>query len=259
MGSKALISLFCGAGGLDLGFSQEGFDSILAIDNDASAIQTFNANFPAKAGTQIDLGTLRTAKFLDLVDRAVVSTGKRPVGLIGGPPCQGVSNSNVDADPTDPRNSLMTTYLRMLNALEDKYEIEFFVFENVPGLLNEKNKARFKRLKGELSKRFHITVQKVDAVNFGVPQHRDRILICGVNRKKHEQAMPLLKSLGERKTTVRETIESLTEPVFFTRDADASTFPVHPNHWTMNPKSVKFQQKSTAVGRSFRRDRKSVV
>lgn len=248
----ALVSVFCGAGGLDLGFSQAGFKSILAIDNDAFAVDTFNTNFDSGVAVQVDLSTLRTSKFLDLVAHAVNRNGERPVGLIGGPPCQGVSTSNVEADPADPRNSLMTTYLRMLNALEETYGIDFFVFENVPGLLNQKNRPRFTRLKKELSRRFHITVQKVDAAKFGVPQHRERVIICGLNRKKFDAPMPLLKETNTELLTVRHAIGHLVEPAFFKRGADSSTFPLHPNHWTMNPKSAKFQQVTTTVGRSFR-------
>lgn len=248
-----VVSLFCGAGGLDLGFHQKGFESIIAIDNDASAIETFNANFAVRSAVQVDLRTLHTKTFLELVAGVVSRTGKKPCGLIGGPPCQGVSNSNVDADPTDPRNSLMTTYLRLLNALEETYEIDFFVFENVPGLLNEKNKARFLKLKRELSRRFHITVQKVDAADFKVPQHRERVLICGLNRKRFLAPMGPLVANNAKKKTVRNTIGSLAEPIFFKRGLDSTSFPEHPNHWTMNPKSAKFTQLTVSVGRSFRK------
>lgn len=251
--SAPLISLFCGAGGLDLGFTQEGFESILALDNNSSAIESFNANFPFQAGLEADLGALRSAKFMTLVEGVVACTGIPPIGVIGGPPCQGVSNSNVGAHSSDPRNSLMTTYLRLLNALEEKYEIDFFVFENVPGLLNAKNRIRFTKLRGELSKRFHITVQKVDAADFGVPQHRERVLIFGVNRKRYMNPIKPLAKLGEPAKSVRTAIAHLVEPVFFSKGLDPAVFPVHPNHWTMNPKSVKFKQKTESVGRSFRK------
>lgn len=254
MGSEgSLISLFCGAGGLDLGFHQEGFESILALDNNSSAVESFNSNFPFKAAVEADLGSLRTTKFMELVESVVSRTGFSPSGVIGGPPCQGVSNSNSGANPSDPRNSLMTTYLRLLNALEARYQIDFFVFENVPGLLNEKNSTRFKRLKRELAKKFHVTVQKVDAADFGVPQHRDRVLICGMNRKHFDKPMPSLVGRGQPKKSVRDAISSLAEPTYFSRGIDPASFPEHPNHWTMNPKSAKFKQQTDSVGRSFRK------
>lgn len=248
-----LISLFCGAGGLDLGFTQEGFESILALDNNSSAIETFNANFRLQSGVEMDLGTLRSSKFLNLVDDAVKCTGLVPRGVIGGPPCQGVSNSNVGAYASDPRNSLMTTYLRLLNSLEDRYEIDFFVFENVPGLLNDKNKVRFTKLRRELSKRFHLNVQQVDAVDFGVPQHRERVLIFGLNRKRYAKPLEPLIPLGEPEKSVRTVISHLVDPVFYSKGLDSAKFPVHPNHWTMNPKSMKFKQPTESVGRSFRK------
>lgn len=248
-----LISLFCGAGGLDLGFSQEGFESILALDNNSSAIESFNSNLPSRAGVEVDLGNLRSVKFMTLVDSVVNRTGLAPRGLIGGPPCQGVSNSNINASSSDPRNSLMTTYLRLLNSLEDKYQIDFFVFENVPGLLNDKNKPRFVKLKRELSKRFHVTVQKVNAVDFGVPQNRERILIFGMNRKRFSGPIKPLVGLNQHNKSVRMAIEHLAEPIFYSRGLKPESFPVHPNHWTMNPKSPKFSQPTKSIGRSFRK------
>lgn len=145
----------------------------------------------------------------------------------------------------------MTTYIRLLNALDDEYGLDFFVFENVPGLLRPKNHQRFTRLKRELSRRFHITLQEVNAHDFGVPQVRRRILIFGLRRQRFmAPLMPMSGGAGKR-PTVREAIGHLVEPAYFQRNALPHTFPEHPNHWTMNPKSPKFLTQGGATGRSF--------
>jgi DNA (cytosine-5)-methyltransferase 1 len=199
------------------------------------------------------LNRLPTSKFLNLVRLSFADSP--PVGLIGGPPCQGVSQGNQASSPSDPRNSLMGTFIRLVNESELAFGLDFFVFENVPGLLQEKNYVRLKALKTGLSRRFHISLQKVNALHFGVPQNRKRVLIVGLNKQKYRVTdLPALIGSGAEPKTVRQTLEHLPEATYFSRKVTADQIPFHPNHWTMQPKSAKFKfPLSRSTGRSFRR------
>lgn len=245
--------MFCGAGGLDSGFSKEGFKTLLALDHEQSAVNSFNANHPGEVAKKVDLSRYQTKKFLELIEE-VAGKDARPVGLVGGPPCQGVSAGNNKSGPEDPRNSLMGTYLRLVNEAYEAFDIDFFVFENVPGLLRSANETRLKSLKAGLAKNFHISLQEVNAKNFGVPQNRRRVLIIGLNKRHYKSAdVPSLIG-GKEIATVKDAIGGLPEATYFSRGLMPEAIPFHPNHWTMQPKSAKFKkEKSLVTGRSFQR------
>lgn len=251
--TRGIISLFCGAGGLDAGFSKEGFKTLLAIDYEQSAIDSFNANHEGDVARKIDLRRYQSKKFIELFTE-VAGEGVKPVGLIGGPPCQGVSVGNTSSGPDDPRNSLMGTYLRLVNEAYSAYDIHFFVFENVPGLLRSVNSNRLNSLLAGLSKNFHTSLQELNAKNFGVPQNRRRILIFGLNKKYYKSSeIPHLVGTNETRT-VRDAIGTLPDATYFSRGLTPGTIPFHPNHWTMMPKSPKFTRELSVVkGRSFQR------
>ena len=250
--NRGLISLFCGAGGLDSGFSKEGFNTLLALDHEQSAIDSFNANHAGKVARKVDLSRYQSKKFIDLIKE--VAGEVRPIGLIGGPPCQGVSAGNSNSVPDDPRNSLMGTYLRLVNEAYNVFDIDFFVFENVPGLLRDANAARLKSLKAGLAKNFHISLQELNAKNFGVPQNRRRVVIIGFNRKRYAECDVPSVIGSESITTVREAIGNLPEATYFSRGLLPKDIAFHPNHWTMQPKSAKFNEKQSLItGRSFQR------
>jgi len=148
----------------------------------------------------------------------------------------------------------MSTFLRLVEASEAAFGIDFFVFENVPGLLSKKNSVRLKTLKSGLSRKFHISLQKINAQNFDVAQIRRRVLIIGLNKKRFEKEdLPEIVGSSAIKT-VRQMFGNLPEATFFDRALIADEIPFHPNHWTMKPKSAKFSAAWPAVsGRSFRR------
>jgi DNA (cytosine-5)-methyltransferase 1 len=247
-----IISVFSGAGGMDAGFHQAGFQTIFSADNNTAAVKTFNSNFAGEVSQCVDLSKTYVKKFMELIGGK--APGIQAKGIIGGPPCQGVSRGNSKSKSSDPRNKMMTTYTRLLNALEDTHGIDFFVFENVPGLRAEKNSKRYKSLTTALKQRFVVYEQVLNAVNFGVPQVRERLFIVGIN-KKHAQANNFTFPIGiGARRSVREAIEHMPIPTFFKRNLCGENIPHHPNHWTMNPKSVRFLSPNRAsTGRSFRR------
>lgn len=244
-----LLSLFCGPGGLDEGFRQAGFHTTIASDIDADCMRTFEFNHPGAHCLKADVRQL-TPRILD----DLVGEEFRPVGVIGGPPCQSFSVSNVHQKDDDPRHNLALAYAKLLKDLNKRNPISFFLFENVPGLLGKRHRERYLQFKKEFQLAgFKVYEAVLDAKDFGIPQERPRIFIVGINEQLHPQAhWSPPKPTGEIKT-VRDTISDLPEPVFNERGLDPDTFPVHPNHWCLVPKSAKFQKANLKEGQMFGR------
>jgi len=243
-----IISFFCGAGGLDLGFAEAGFDVAFAADYDAAAIATHNANGVAPVAQQIDLLKATAPQIAKKLDAA----GIVPIGVIGGPPCQGFSRANTQRCHTDPRNHLARRYASMIVKLTDLYPIEFFVLENVPELLAKKNQAILAGLKRTLSKRFDVSIACLNASDYGVPQNRERVFFVGLRKEAGAtRAFRFPEPTTAKKATVRQAIAKLPEPVFFDRKLQPKDIPHHPNHWTMRPRSARFGPDLMSGGRSL--------
>ena len=247
-----IISLFCGAGGLDLGFRREGFKALLALDHSRAAINSFNLNTKTKVGRLADLAAITPSQIVEMMEE--VSPGVSPVGVIGGPPCQGFSRGNVCAIPNDPRNLLPFKYAEALGYLNDKYVLKFFVFENVMGLKTPRHRTRLEAIEREFGcAGFKVFRQTLNASSFGVAQNRPRLFIAGLNETLFPNTnFEFPKGRLQRKC-VRDAIEGLPMPTFFRRGMTAADIPYHPNHWTMTPKSSKLTMPSSTDGRSFRR------
>jgi len=247
-----ILSLFCGAGGLDYGFRRERFKVILACDNSVAAVNSYNLNARAKVARLVDLSVVTTHQLFALMEET--TPGVAPVGVIGGPPCQGFSQGNASADPNDLRNLLPFDYAAIVAALNEKYTLEFFVFENVLGLMNPRHIHRFRDICREFETAgFNLFFAQLNASAFGVPQNRPRLFVVGLNAKLFlKNTFEFPKGTGRRKS-VRDAIEGMPRPVFFTRGMTANDVPFHPNHWTMMPKSPKLSAGSPTDGRSFRR------
>jgi DNA (cytosine-5)-methyltransferase 1 len=246
-----ILSFFCGAGGLDYGFRQEHFRVVLAFDNASAAVRTYNFNSKKRIAQVVDLSSLSVDRLVSMID----SSGIRPRGVIGGPPCQGFSRGNARSNPNDPRNVLPFRYARVLKALNSKYRLDFFVLENVMGLMTPKHVQRFKAILAAFDDAgFNVFHHSLNARAFGVPQNRPRLFIVGLNADKYPDAEFSFPTGSEPETTVRNAIQGLPKPVFFSRDIAARDIPCHPNHWTMVPKSDKFRKPARrGDGRSFRR------
>jgi DNA (cytosine-5)-methyltransferase 1 len=250
-----LLSLFCGPGGLDEGFRQAGFSTALAFDVDEECVRTFNKNHtsPSPIAHQRDLRKLTVGE-LD----ALAGGSPAPVGVLGGPPCQSFSISNVHQSDTDPRHSLAIAYAQLLRELNQRMPLSFFVFENVPGLMGKRHRNRyllFKRLFREAG--FELYERVLDARDYGVPQSRERVFIVGINRNVHPTAVWEWPRAETNRKTVRDAIGFLPPPILNSRAADPDSIPVHPNHWCMVPKSKKFStpgalKNGESWGRSFR-------
>jgi DNA (cytosine-5)-methyltransferase 1 len=247
-----IISLFSGAGGLDWGFHQEGFQIPLAIDISEAAIRTHKRNFKATHSVAADLIKLQPSGVFKLVGEQVPD-GSR-IGVIGGPPCQGFSRANTTSKPDDPRNELPKLYLDIVKKLKRTYIVEFVVFENVLGIRDKKHAAKYNELLDGLdSLGFDVTEKELCSLDFGVPQNRRRIILSAMRKKQGYGEVKPDRKDGLK--TVREAIGGLSAPAYFDKKLTPSDIPLHANHWTMRPKSPKFlnPNDSYADGRSFKR------
>ncbi len=165
MSKFTAVSLFCGAGGLDLGFENAGFHTIWANDFDADACKTHqnwsNAEVVCGNISKIDLATIPNS---DLI--------------LGGFPCQGFSLSG-PRKIDDSRNTLYKHYVKIVA----KKQPLIFVGENVKGLLTMGNGEIMEAIIDEFSScGYHVFYQLLNAKDFGVPQDRERVIISGFRK-----------------------------------------------------------------------------
>lgn len=164
-----VVSLFTGAGGLDLGFKKAGFDIIWANEFDSTIWETFEKNF---SETKLDKRSI--------VD---VPTSDVPFadGIIGGPPCQSWSEAGAGRGINDKRGQLFFEYIRLL---KDK-QPAFFLAENVSGILHPKHKEAFENILKQFEDvGYNISYKLLNANDYGVPQDRLRVIIIGYHKKK---------------------------------------------------------------------------
>ncbi len=158
--------LFCGAGGLSLGFEMEGAVCKLAIDHDESAIETYAVN-------RSEDSTVLCQSILDFLNDDTKVIPQTPL-LIGGPPCQGFSLANQQQKENDPRNLLYAAFLEYASRSNAKV----LVMENVPGILKN-----WTDIESDLTSRGYSShIFDMEASNFGVPQKRHRVFIVGVSK-----------------------------------------------------------------------------
>ncbi len=180
------VELFAGAGGMSLGFEQAGFDVVAAVEIDPVHAAVHKFNFPDCAVMPYSVTDLTGAQI-----RQAARIGNAVVDVVcGGAPCQGFSLIGKRAID-DPRNALVRDYVRLVKELDARA----FVFENVKGL----TLGMHRRFMEELIEEFTAAGYKVltpsrvlNAVNFGVPQHRERLFLIGVKNGKTLPAYPAL-------------------------------------------------------------------
>lgn len=168
------IALFCGAGGLSLGFKHAGFDVVFATDINHHALASYSRYFATASVFAGDIRNLSPAFLPNSVDI-----------LLGGPPCQGFSSAGQQFWD-DPRNKLLTEYVRVLDALRPKW----FLMENVEGLLTAWNGQYIcECVKAMLSLGYNVSLEKLYAHAYGIPQRRKRVVLVG-NRLGHIFTFP---------------------------------------------------------------------
>jgi DNA (cytosine-5)-methyltransferase 1 len=157
---STVVDLFCGAGGLSLGLSRAGFQPICAIDHLAAAVQTYGDNL----GDHVRVEEISETTLIPMADV-----------IAGGPPCQGFSSAGLRRTG-DARNSLVSVFA----AIVAREKPKAFIFENVEGFLTTEDGNRVLDLLGPLiAAGYRIHLRKINAANYGVPQHRKRVVAIG--------------------------------------------------------------------------------
>jgi DNA (cytosine-5)-methyltransferase 1 len=195
-----VIDLFCGAGGLSLGFSDADFNILLGVDNDKDSLNTFKENFKEAETANIDLFNFHNGEIKKIIGEKKVDV------VVGGPPCQGFSLSGTRRKE-DPRNKL---YLSFFKIVED-FNPKVFLIENVPGM--------GKLYEGEVKKDIYARAKKLGynvysdiltAAEFGVPQMRKRIFFVGIKENLGKFNFPEKEIKDESKyVTCEEAIGDL--------------------------------------------------
>ena len=163
-----IISLFAGCGGLDLGFKQAGYEIPIANEYDKSIFETFEKNFPKTKLIKKSIAKLEINELPKNID-----------GIVGGPPCQSWSEAGKQLGIKDDRGKLFHEYIRILKGVKPK----FFLAENVSGILHKKHHEAFTNILNKFSELgYDVKYQLLDAVDFGVPQNRKRVIIIGFKK-----------------------------------------------------------------------------
>lgn len=186
------ISLFSGAGGLDLGTEWAGFQVGAAVECDRDAVLTMEKNFDGLAAPVIQANILDTPT-AHILEAAGLGKSERPDLLIGGPPCTPFSKSGFWLDwkrnGLDPDASLLQAYTRVLAEAKPR----FFVLENVYALTynNRASRPAFERLRREISEAgYNYTYGVLNAADYGVPQARPRLFVVGAREGESVPELP---------------------------------------------------------------------
>lgn len=176
MDKMKAISLFSGAGGLDIGFEDAGFDIVFANEFDHDAAETWKANRKGKEDVMYE-GDIK-----DCLSQLSQFKGSVDV-VFGGPPCQGFSVAG-KMDPDDERSQLIFTFLEAVEIVRPK----FFIMENVKalGVLNRWNSIRDKYLREAERIGYSVKFKVFKTSDFGVPQKRERVIFFGIREGNSE-------------------------------------------------------------------------
>ena len=163
-----IISLFSGCGGLDLGFKKAGFKIILANEIDKTIWQTYEINHPKTKLLKCDIKKINADELPKDID-----------GIIGGPPCQSWSEAGALRGIDDERGKLFFEYIRILKVVKPK----FFLAENVSGMLSKRHEVAVQNILNLFEKcGYEVSVNLVNAKDYGVPQERKRVFFIGFRK-----------------------------------------------------------------------------
>lgn len=230
MKKRIAVSIFSGAGGLDLGFEYAGFFIPVAVDNNRQAVYTYAQNHGAKiidtktsvkdlepGQSIIVFGDIRdvTGDFILALCEKIAGTRQIDV-LIGGPSCQSWSVAGNLLGDKDERGRMIYEYLRLLKEISP----QAFIFENVKGIISKKFIATFKNLVSEFEKLgYCVSYRLLNSFDYGVAQTRERVIVAGLKNREYTFPPPL-----PYKLVLRDVIGDLPEPQVYRKDAPENAF-----------------------------------
>jgi len=175
-----VISLFSGAGGLDIGFEQAGFEVVVAVETDPSCCNTLRKNKP---NLKVIEGDVSKITGVEILNAAGIKRSEAAL-VIGGPPCQSFSLAGKRMGLDDERGSMILEFSRLVHEILPKA----FVMENVKGMLNWENGKALEAVLNEFKEpakyqnkkyTYDVSYSILNAVDYGVPQKRERLFIVG--------------------------------------------------------------------------------
>lgn len=196
-----LVDFFCGAGGLSLGFLQEGFHVKLANDIEDVCIQTYKYNHPELPSDKLIQGDIK--EIVDHIDEYISDDIDI---VVGGPPCQGFSEANRQRVIDDPRNKLYKYFVKAVEAITPKV----VVMENVKGMLKVANQVvedyeRLRVKKDGQEYSYRVSYQILNSQDFSVAQSRERLIYIAIrNDVMLEKNITPEKILHKSEITVME-------------------------------------------------------
>lgn len=199
-----VLDLFCGVGGLSYGFEQNGnFTTIAGVDLLEDRIKTFQKNHTNAIGFNFDINSMSPVE----ISKHLIS---KPDIIVGGAPCQGFSSirpfRNLSED--DMRNNLFMNFASYVNY----FKPEWFVFENVVGLLTHKRGATLNILTKEFSSLgYHVDFKVLNAAFYGVPQFRERLILVG-SKSNQKFNWPVPSHYSEYKSMAGKNNENVLKP-----------------------------------------------
>jgi len=219
------ISLFAGIGGFDMGFHRVGFDTLVAVEQNQEAADTYRHNSadwgPGDSAPALMERDIREVATWEILEAAGVGVGGI-TAITGGPPCQGFSHIG-ERNEDDPRNEL---YIEMVRIVHQAKPV-FFVMENVPGLATmHDGEAIMEVCENFAAGGYEVSWDKLDAADYGVPQHRERVFVIGkrVDVMGFPEQGPPQMHIGAKPGTIKHPEffrkrHDLTEPDQATLDA----------------------------------------
>ncbi|MDD5163177.1 MAG: DNA cytosine methyltransferase [Candidatus ainarchaeum sp.] len=201
-----VISLFSGAGGMDLGLIQAGHQIVWANDIDEDCVMSYKKNISPNI-VHADISEIN----LNLIPDADI--------VVGGFPCQGFSQANLKRSKDDKRNKLYLYFLKVIQQKQPKY----FLAENVRGLLSIDGGKAIKRIINDFSSAGYRVKHKLfNLADYGVPQTRNRVIIAGIRKDLPWEAdfqfpIPTHSKKGEKEgllpwITISEALRDISEP-----------------------------------------------
>jgi DNA (cytosine-5)-methyltransferase 1 len=199
-----VISLFSGAGGLDLGFKKSGFEISWANEYDKSIWDTFKANFKE---TYLDTRSIVNISSDEVPDNII--------GIVGGPPCQSWSEAGAGRGFDDKRGQVFLDYIRILR---DKQPL-FFLAENVSGMLSIRHKNAFNEILNQFSEAgYSVSYKLLNANDFNVPEDRVRVIFVGFRNDLNKKY--IFPDPQNYKPTLRDSIWDLRDTAVGMKNGD---------------------------------------
>lgn len=181
-----ILSFFTGAGFLDIGFIQAGFDIIWSNEHNQSFVNGYSNGMSTLFSNSHNDLKINTNSIVELGPNQIAKESfhntPRPelFGVIGGPPCPDFSVGGKNRGREGDNGKLSQVYVNRITELQPT----FFLFENVPGLFRtKKHREFFEQIMLQLQSRYFVTYRILNALHFGVPQDRERVFIVGLHRK----------------------------------------------------------------------------